>query len=127
MGSVQHWAGGSPLVGLVAARTAYIERLFLPGFSMPFICLLQMSQALPLTSQLFSAAGFVLANVEYWGRGLLGVEGGEQLMVLFVQQEQKESLDFQKYGVSFILGLHDTGQLCRADGGGLPAPEVRTG
>lgn len=34
------------------------------------------------------------------------MEGGEQLMVLFVQQEQKESLDFQKYGVSFILGLH---------------------
>lgn len=47
-----------------------------------------------------------MANLKYWGRGVLGVEGGEQLMVLFVQQEKKESLDFQKYGVSFILGLH---------------------
>lgn len=55
------------------------------------------------------------------------MENGEQLMVLFVQQEQKESLDFQKYGVSFILDLHDTGQLCRVDGGALPASEVRTG
>lgn len=68
-----------------------------------------------------------MANIKYWERGVLGVESGEQLMVLFVQQEQKESLDFQKYGVSFILDLHNTGQLCRADGGGLPAPEVRTG
>lgn len=78
-------------------------------------------------SQLSSAAGFVLANLKFWRREVLGVEGGEQLMVLFVQQEQKESLDFQKYGVSFILGLHNTGQLCRVDGDGLPALEVRTG
>lgn len=48
-------------------------------------------------------------------------------MVLFVQQERKESLDFQKHGVSFILGPSCHHWLWRADGGGLPAPEVRTG
>ena len=55
------------------------------------------------------------------------MEGEEQLMVVFVQKEQKESLDFQKHGVSFILGPLCHRWLCRAEGGGVPAPEVRTG
>lgn len=47
-------------------------------------------------------------------------------MVLFVQQERRESRDFQKHGVSFILGPSHRCWLCRAGGGDPLAPEVRT-
>lgn len=51
----------------------------------------------------------------------------EPFMVLFVQQERRESRDFQKHGVSFILGPSRHCWLCRAGGGDPPAPAVRTG